>query len=94
LIIKKNRIEEWKCQVINTLANTAVSSLTRTITSALSAEKLIPWDRYGVQNVGIQLRLVKSTAAAAAYRSKQIALIVENPLSLEITAKTAAKDSL
>ena len=62
--------------------------------SALSAEKLTLWDLFGAQNVGIQQRLVKSNAATVVYCSKSTVHSVENLLSSEITAKTAARDSL
>src|SRR5665647_212726 len=82
-----------KCQDINTLASTAENSYPQTTMYAPSAEKLTQLDLNDARNAKTQLKQDKSNAAAVACHFRQPAQIVENPPSLETTAKTVIKGS-
>jgi hypothetical protein len=82
-----------KCQDINTLASTAENLYPQTTMYAPSVEKSTQLDLNDAQNAKTQLKQDKSNAAAVACHFRQPAQIVENPPSLETTAKTATKDS-
>lgn len=66
-MIKKNGVKETnKCQVINTLANSAENSYPLTTTYVLSVEKSTRLDLKDAQNVETQSKLDKLIVAVAA----------------------------